>query len=145
MRVINILIKYFIWIHRCDGVGAEVNDEITNTNCDAEDENSQETPTLKDKNLCTDEAEQFKGNAIQRDIDTGKSINITCSSGCLKITKAMYSCVADSGVMVPGHMELLQSRCDGRGECYAEACDSFWNTNLRCASFDKSQLWIHYR
>ena len=91
------------------------------------------------------DTESYKGKEIQKDIFLGQTIDIKCDGGCLKITKAMFSCVADAHKMVPGHMELLSSKCDGKEDCYAEACDSFWGANLKCASWDKAQLWIHYR
>ena len=154
--------KAQMWVHfRCDGDDATVTDEIQDITCDkilggnvndtyddhedGDDQGDGDKPDIRDSKVCKTEEEEYPGNNIQRDIDKGKSITIQCSSGCLRINKAMYSCVADAGVMVPGQMELLQSKCDGKSECYAEACDSFWGTKLKCASFDKEQLWVHYR
>ena len=132
---------------RCDGKDATHSEKIGEVICtdDNPDGGALETPNTKDNRVCSFDVENYKGKEIQRDIFLGQTINIKCSNGCIKITKAMYSCVADSHIMVPAHMELLSSKCDGKEECYAEACDSFWGTNLKCASFDKAQLWIHYR
>ena len=85
------------------------------------------------------------GRLIKRDLELGESINIRCAGGCLNITAALYACVADSWKRNPEHDKLLSSLCNGRSECYAEACDGFWGTRLNCASFDKAFLWIHYR
>ena len=120
--------------------------EIKDVDCNKDDKDIIEGGSVdEDNSECQAAFEDNPGRQIQRDIDEGESIKITCSTGCLNITKAMFSCVADSGVMVPAHIDLLKSKCDGREECVTEACDRFWGTNLRCASFDKAQLWVHYR
>ena len=59
--------------------------------------------------------------------------------------KALLACNEEMSVIVPEHLALLKVKCEGKESCVAQACDSFWGTELKCASHDKAYMWVHYR
>ena len=59
--------------------------------------------------------------------------------------KALLACNEEMSVIVPEHLSLLKEKCEGKESCVAQACDSFWETELNCASHDKAYMWVHYR
>ena len=41
-------------------------------------------------------------------------------------------------------LKLMKEKCEGRESCTAEACNSWWNTNINCPSHEPAVMWLHY-
>ena len=41
-------------------------------------------------------------------------------------------------------LKFMKGKCEGKESCTAEACDSWWNTNLNCPSHEPAVMWLHY-
>ena len=41
-------------------------------------------------------------------------------------------------------LKFMKGKCEGKESCTAEACDSWWNTNLNCPSHEPAIMWLHY-
>ena len=96
----------------------------------------------------------IRGGLKQQDIFQGGQVTITCSNGgCLHFTKvisnehprphynmlshqAIFGCNNDQTIERPNaaQLEFIKEKCEGKEVCTAEACDSWWNTDLRCPS-----------
>ena len=48
-------------------------------------------------------------------------------------------------VIIPEQLELLKTKCEGKHNCVAQACSSFWGTKPTCDPSDKAYMWVHYR
>ena len=53
------------------------------------------------------------------------------------IEKASYTCGSESNSVSETHTLILKHKCDGRGKCFAQSCDKFWSTSLKCESGDE--------
>ena len=41
-------------------------------------------------------------------------------------------------------LKFMKGKCEGKESCTAEACNSWWNTNLNCPSHEPAIMWLHY-
>ena len=41
-------------------------------------------------------------------------------------------------------LKLMKEKCEGKESCTAEACNSWWNTNINCPSHEPAVMWLHY-
>ena len=38
----------------------------------------------------------------------------------------------------------MKDKCEGKEFCSALACESWWNTKLKCSSAEPAMMWLHW-
>ena len=41
-------------------------------------------------------------------------------------------------------LKLMKDKCEGKEFCSALACESWWNTKLKCSSAEPAMMWLHW-
>ena len=68
-------------------------------------------------------------------------------------SKAMFGCNNEQTVKNPNkeqkqknenQLKLMKDKCEGKEICYVKACDSWWNTELKCSSAEPAMMWLHW-
>ena len=42
-------------------------------------------------------------------------------------------------------LKLMKDKCEGKEFCSALACDSWWNSSLKCPSHEPPIMWLRWR
>ena len=104
------------------------------------------TPEPEEIGPPDDECSGTETGGAQNDVRQGQELQFSCGSGCIKITKAVYSCQEDMNTPVQAHMDLLKEKCDGKSSCVAQSCHTFWNAEqLTCEGGAPPKIWVNFK
>ena len=66
----------------------------------------------------------------------------------------MFGCNNEQTVLHPNkeqkqinenQLKLMKEKCEGKEFCSARACDSWWNSSLKCSSTEPPIMWLRWR